>query len=133
MKAVIFILLIILPFVSLGQSYQIDSTTTQAKYESIVDLPGTKAEIFSKGFDWVTNTYNNPSSVINQSDKESGQLFVTGSFLNKSYFKEGLNQEVESKVKYDRRFYIKDDKYKILITKISFDGFLLDKSTLLIL
>lgn len=132
MKRLIVLVLFVVPFLSFGQSYTVDSVTNLVKYEKIFELNGSKDKLFEKALNWVGDNFKS-NDVVYLKEKELGQLGVTGTFLNKSYFEGGSNNSAETNVKFDCRFYLKDNKYKVVITKIVFDKFLFNKSLLITL
>ena len=49
-------------------------TVTAPKMGEIIEVPGTKEELFVKANEWMVRTFNNAKSVIQFQDKEAGKI-----------------------------------------------------------
>ncbi|MBB6109724.1 protein of unknown function [Mucilaginibacter lappiensis] len=104
----------------------IDSTTSKVKYEVIINQTGSKDDLFSKAQSWIASTFKNTKAVIDVSDRAGGQLLFSGNattvyidtLFNKKHDVKKIST-VGCHVFFKGKFYVKDAKYKFIVTDIS--------------
>ena len=126
--------LLIIPFTLSAQKkqwYQFDSTTKKVKYEIVVEMKNvSKEELFERAKLWLSKYFNNSSAVIKSEDKEDGSIIGNG--IVSSYYYEAIIIEKskrkkdtlvspmkKERVRFHIAIYLKDNKYKLLLTDFS--------------
>lgn len=107
-----------------------DSVTHKITYSGIVKLDSTrkKDELYSTTLEWFAKTYNSGKDVIQLQDKDNGKIIGNGAITVHTTQRYKLSfEEQETKVKtdvgyvkYSISIYLKDGKYKYLITDLFF-------------
>lgn len=118
-------LLILIPFLitltkTQGQNnifnFPIDSATGKITFQDVVQINGLKKDdLFNKVKLWIINNYPSPKDVINTEDKDIGVLKLKPLF--KRQVKDG-NFTYEDVINFDLDIYIKDGRYKYIITNM---------------
>lgn len=88
-KTVLFLFVAV--FLQSCTSYQ---QITASKSEQIIEVQGSKNEIYVKANEWMVRAFNNAESVIQFQDKEAGKII--GKYLMHSYTNRYVNYKVYS-------------------------------------
>lgn len=89
----------------------IDSETKQFTYQGIKEVANvSKSDLFSRAFEWVAQSYNSAQNVVQMQDKEAGKIIIKAlhSVSSKGYD--------AGTVSYTLSIYIKDGRYKYVLT-----------------
>jgi hypothetical protein len=127
----VMLFLIFFPTVGISQtimdSIPIDKETGNAYYEKVIDIPGSKDDLFAKGKLWFVNSFKSLKDAIQSEDKEEGFIIAKGNFLfSHPYYSEKKKQVQLQKnpwpvrAEFTLRMYFKDNKVKIVFTDIKF-------------
>ncbi len=92
-------------------------------YEKVIKTDSIgKALIFSTINDWFATTYNSANDVIQMVDKEAGIIIGKGSM--KYYY--GNNSSYNGNINYTIKVYVKDNRYKVILTDFKHSGLSFD-------
>lgn len=99
--------------------FTIDETTKMITYQNVVEIEGTKKELYNKGLNWYKTYYKNPTNVIREQDKINNKIVGKGRFkiLNPKD-KKGI-QTMAGIVQYTITTHYKDGKIKYVINDIN--------------
>jgi hypothetical protein len=99
-------------------NFPIDSTTGKISFQGVVTVEGLKKdELFNKIKLWVITTYNSPKDIVNAEDKNIGVLKLKP-LIKKNKTSDGLTYT--DILYYDFDIYIKDGKYKYILSNIRY-------------
>jgi hypothetical protein len=116
MKRLLFLLLLIVPFAGKSQQYLIDPDTKKLTYSKVVEVPGMDREdLYARVRKWSYQQYSNTTDVTLSEAPEGGHIFVAASFNLSTISGEG-------KVGVKLTLYVKDGKYRYIITDFTFKG-----------
>jgi hypothetical protein len=119
MKFKLLLIAIMLPSICMCQTRSIDTLTNQVKYEKVFIIKGSKDELYGKLKTWIANSFNNYKSVVEHTDKETGQIFIKGNFKVFSAIKMNNRPDsIFSNVNFEGRLYAKDDRCKFIVTNL---------------
>ncbi len=88
-----------------------DPETKQFTYQAVNEVAGVnKADLFSRAFEWVAQSYNSAQNVVQMQDKEAGKIIIKAihSVSSKGYD--------TGTVSYTLSIYVKDGRYKYILT-----------------
>ncbi|WP_212005781.1 DUF4468 domain-containing protein [Chitinophaga sp. HK235] len=111
-------LLLIIAFIPAALSAQIDTAITYSRINPVENT--SKDELYSRAHAWFNATFKNAKDVLQITDRESGHLAGKGigimSFNQKAAL--GVKQTVTTMLKFNIDVWVKDGKYKYVITSI---------------
>ncbi len=91
-------------------------------YEKVIKADSIdKSDLFFMINDWFATNYNSAQDVIQLSDKEKGAIIgkgVTDYFYGEKYSNNSFNGHLD----YTIKVYVKDNRYKVIITNIKHKG-----------
>lgn len=91
-------------------------------YEKVIKADSiNKSDLFFMINDWIATKFNSAQDVIQLSDKEKGAIICKG-ITDYFYGEERSNNSFNGKLEYTFKIYVKDNRYKVIITSISHDG-----------
>jgi hypothetical protein len=100
----------------------IDSFSREVKYENVINQKGTEKELYQKAKLWISSNLKTEKAVLEMDDTN---IIVAKEFLNYSFQrgypgkKKSVSwQDDNSEAQFTLTFFLKDDKYKIVITDI---------------
>jgi hypothetical protein len=96
----------------------VDPQTHLITYQGVVELPGvSKADLYTRAYAWVANTYQSANAVIQMQDKEAGQLVAKG--LTRITVRSlGMNVDAGF-IRHTLTIYAKDGRYKYVLTNLT--------------
>ncbi|MDY0216281.1 MAG: DUF4468 domain-containing protein [Bacteroidales bacterium] len=94
-----------------------DSTSMQITYREVVEVKGTKAELFARFTEWVQSHYKT-SSVIKNAEEESGLVEVSSRVKIYGTAKDGT-KIMSGLVNYNLTMELKDGRYRYTFTRFS--------------
>ena len=127
MKYCLLLLLLVAPGLCFAQSVMdsihIDSVTKQVIYEGVVEVPGSKDDLYNRAKVWFADAFKNTNYVIGAQDKEAGTLTGKGNFeysFNSMMQVKKKNQSyaTTNKADFTIKVFVKDNKYKYMITDL---------------
>lgn len=97
-----------------------ESTFAQGDYklEKVDSISKSKSQIYSETKQFIAEFWNSAKDVIQNDDKEEGLILVKG--MTKTTIGSGLSS-LEFWYRYNVKFLMKDNKYKIVVENITFD------------
>jgi len=111
----ILIVILLSPLLVVAQS---DTVITYSKVNTIDSV--SKSEIFSRAQTWFNITFKSSKDVLQISDKDAGHLAGKGwgvmNFQQKAGL--GINQTISTKLNFNIDVWVKEGKYKYIITNI---------------
>lgn len=119
MKKASLIFLSFIGFVIIANSQElpIDEESGRVSYEAILDMEGTKSELYYRSVDWFSVFYKNPKGVIKEKDLGKGKITAKHKFMLQIKDDKGVNKDVGFII-YSLKIWTKDDKYRYKITDI---------------
>ena len=97
----------------------IDSQSKLINYTKVVEVSGTKSELFTKGIAWCNTFYKNPADVIREKSAEEGTILCKGRFkIQNPPNKDGLATDA-GVIQYTLKLFFKDGKYKYEMTEFN--------------
>lgn len=90
-------------------------------YSRVFELPGLKKDqIYARVKEWAVNSFKSQKATLEAEDKEAGFIAYKSYFEAVDYWKQGLlkGQTLNYKTYNTLRFYIKDEKLKIVMSDI---------------
>lgn len=98
----------------------VDPVTKLITYEGVVEVPGvSKADLYTRAYAWIAKTYRSANDVIQMQDKEAGQLVAKG-LTRVTARAMGMDMDA-GVVRHTLSIYVKDGKYKYVITNLKHD------------
>lgn len=91
-----------------------DELTGKIYYKKVVDVSGTKDELYHRGQKWLHTFFRNASSAIRLLDQEAGVIEGRRVFKAQILDKKGRPSS-EISIKYTFRIEMKDGKYRVLL------------------
>lgn len=106
----------LLCFASKAQDVPVDTITKQVSYASVVEVQGSKSELYTKARAWFATAFKNSNYVIQMDDKEAGKIIGKGAEFGN--IMDALNIVTLGTFKLNYTVYItvKDGKYRYEIT-----------------
>ena len=99
------------------QEMPVDKETGRITYEEVVEVSGrTQGQLYSTAREWYVNRFNSAEAVLQMEDKESGKL------LGKAFSYIYDNKIGKWKLRYAIKVYLKDGRYKVVITDLSYEA-----------
>ena len=98
-------------------SFTLTFSQTNFRWEKIDSVPKTKSKIYSDTKMFIAETWKSSKNVIQNDDKEGGAIFIEGT-INK-IGGSGL-RSATFWYSYNVKFYMKEQKYRILIENVEF-------------
>lgn len=95
----------------------IDSTSLEITYREVIEVKGTKAELFARFTEWVQSYYKT-SSVIKNAEEESGLVEVSSRVRIYGTAKDGT-KIMSGLVNYNLTMEMKDGRYRYTFTRFS--------------
>lgn len=90
------------------------------KWDKVDSVDKTKAQIYSDTKLFIAKTWNSAQSVIQNDDKEAGNILIKGLLIKEMVSGRGISAQVFGYVyDYTIIFMMKDGKYKIIIDNVS--------------
>ena len=89
------------------------SFTEDERFIEVIDVPGSKNELYLKANDWMIQTFNSAESVIQHSDKEEG--VVIGKYLMHGSVSSGVYGAADTRVYAIIDIRVKDDRARLEI------------------
>lgn len=107
---------------AMAQDIPADEETGKAKYEGVNQVAGVSAtDLFDRAIKWIEDFYPNPHGVIQTKNKEEGLIEGRARFKLNKEDKKG-NQLNGGFVSYGFTIYMKDGRYKYVITDIRWEN-----------
>ena len=101
--------------ISLILSILVSKAQTNFKWDIMDSVPKTKSQIYSNTKIFIAKTWKSAQNVIQNDDKESGNIIVKGSSIQKVNHSMNVFTYVYN---YTVTFRMKDNKYKIIIDNV---------------
>lgn len=97
-------------------AFPLDASTNKVAFEEVFQAPNlSKDQIFSQLKIWVAENFNSAKAVINMEDKDAGIMKIKAIQVTRR--EESLTYD--DHMHYDLFLYVKDGKYKCVLTNIS--------------
>lgn len=123
------LLLLLLPAFAFSQTL-VDSipfdSSNYARYEGIIEQPGSQDELYNKGKIWLAEAFKDAKAVVRTADKEAGTIVGKGivqySFMYATVKKNKLSgMPVDGSANFTIKLFFKEGKYKYVISDISYN------------
>ncbi|MHB8158246.1 MAG: DUF4468 domain-containing protein [Desulfocucumaceae bacterium] len=102
-------------FISMVISVMVSNAQTNFKWDIADSIPKSKSQIYSDTKIFIAKTWKSAQTVIQNDDKEAGNILVKGSSVQKVYHSMNDFTYVYS---YTVTFRMKDNKFKIIIDNV---------------
>ncbi|WP_343524400.1 DUF4468 domain-containing protein [Pedobacter sp.] len=115
MKKILLIAILVLSVKTLiaqDLTFPIDSVTQKASYSQVVQVKGSKNELYSKAIEWFASMFKSSKNVIQLDDKDAGKII--GKFV--------AYDSNQGPVTCTLTIMLKDEKYKYILDNIYFNG-----------
>ena len=98
-----------------AQELEIDPKTGLYTYETVIQSPKGKSQIFNSAMEWVALKYVSANDVIQLSNQETGKIICKGNFVISSAFNTGY-------IKHTLVIDIKEGRYKLRFSNLIVSG-----------
>ncbi len=96
-----------------------DATTKLITYTDVVEMAGTKDELYGKALAWCNTYFKNPADVIREKNMEEGSILCKARYkISNPPDKKGFSTDA-GVVQYTLKLAFKEGKYKYTITEIN--------------
>ncbi|MDO7874097.1 DUF4468 domain-containing protein [Hymenobacter sp. ASUV-10] len=107
----------------------VDPDTRAVTYTGVVEAPGaTKAQLYARGLEWMARTYQSANDAVQLKDAEQGKLVAKGFMVvtlaapNVGMAMLGVPQPSTMLLEQTLSLYLKDGRYKYVLTDLSLKG-----------
>jgi hypothetical protein len=95
----------------------LDEETKLITYKEVVQVPGTKSEIYNRAMEWVNKNYKNPADVTRVRNPEGGVIALLHR-IELSMIDKGVNK-LAGTVDYSMKIECKEGRYRYTIDNFS--------------
>lgn len=123
MKQLLLLILLLSPFLTFAQDYQIprNEKTELAEYVEVVnDAKGTAAELHERALEWINENYKNPTQVLQSADSNTLEINGKARFRITFTDKKGYTTPAGF-VAYKFSLQFKDGKFRYVIDHIRWE------------
>jgi hypothetical protein len=96
----------------------VDDQTKLITYKEVVQVKGTKDELYVRGIEWINSYYKNPTDVTRTRNREDGLIKGVARF--KTFFndKDGFKKDGPM-IEYALTFEFKDGRYRFIFSEMT--------------
>jgi hypothetical protein len=101
-----------------ASSVPVDDQTKLVTYKEVVQVKGTKDELYVRGIEWINTYYKNPTEVTRTRNREDGLIKGVARFKTTFTDKDGFKKDGPM-IEYGFTFEFKDGRYRYIFTDMS--------------